>query len=153
METKTCTKCNTPNDIEQFSFKSIKKNLRHSWCKTCAATEKTAWYQRNRRAHILKNRARGEEYRKQNELNLINYLEQHPCIDCGEECILVLEFDHEKQEDKIDSISQLLTNRCSWKTILKEIEKCSVRCANCHRKKTAKQSNNYKYKYISQRRH
>ena len=31
-----------------------------------------------------------------------------------------------------------------WKTVLEEINKCEVRCANCHRQKTAKDENWYK---------
>jgi len=36
-------------------------------------------------------------------------------------------------------VSYLIASNRSWKYILKEIEKCEVRCANCHRRRTAQQ--------------
>ena len=36
----------------------------------------------------------------------------------------------------------------SWSNILKEIDKCECRCANCHRIKTAIEQDWYKYKVI-----
>jgi len=56
---------------------------------------------------------------------------------------IVLEFDHD--EDKERSISQLVLDGVSWLRISQEIDKCKVRCANCHRKRTAKQLGWYKH--------
>lgn len=64
-----------------------------------------------------------------------NYLSKNPCIDCGEKDPLVLEFDHVRGRKK-GGISDL--KRYSSKILLKEIAKCEVRCANCHRRKTLK---------------
>jgi hypothetical protein len=47
----------------------------------------------------------------------------------------VLEFDHLR--DKLFSIGNKLSSR-SWKSILAEIEKCDVVCANCHRRRTGR---------------
>lgn len=47
---------------------------------------------------------------------------------------MVLEFDHLR--DKFLGISIMINNNYTWDKILKEIDKCEVRCANCHRKKT-----------------
>lgn len=56
------------------------------------------------------------------------------CVDCGEKNHIVLDFDHLK--NKKYNISRMIHDGFSWKAILKEIEKCEVVCANCHRIRT-----------------
>jgi hypothetical protein len=56
-------------------------------------------------------------------------------VDCGETDPLVLEFDHLR--DKRFNIGNALPYR-NWASILAEIEKCAVVCANCHRRRTAR---------------
>ena len=63
------------------------------------------------------------------------YLSSHPCVDCGNPDIRVLEFDHVRGR-KPDEISHLLSQGCGWPHIQAEIARCEVRCANCHRLKT-----------------
>jgi hypothetical protein len=65
---------------------------------------------------------------------LIEYFRNHPCNDCGETDPVVLEFDH--LNDKSFDIGQALPYR-NWQSILDEIGKCEVVCANCHRRRTA----------------
>lgn len=65
-----------------------------------------------------------------------DYLIQNPCIDCGESDILVLEFDHRGDTPKKSDVITMMNNGCSVKTMMHEIEKCDVRCCNCHRRKT-----------------
>jgi hypothetical protein len=50
---------------------------------------------------------------------------------------MVLEFDHVRGV-KVRNISEMVRGKFSWRRILEEIEKCEVRCANCHRRKTAR---------------
>jgi hypothetical protein len=47
---------------------------------------------------------------------------------------VVLEFDH--LADKTFTISEGLRDR-NWESVLAEIAKCDVVCANCHRRRTA----------------
>lgn len=61
----------------------------------------------------------------------------NPCVDCGEDDPVVLEFDHVRG-DKAGSISLMIHNGVSLETLIIEINKCQVRCANCHRRKTAR---------------
>ena len=65
------------------------------------------------------------------------YLHEHPCVDCGETDIAVLEFDHRSQATKELRVSALVCQGYKWETIKTEIDKCDVRCANCHRRRTA----------------
>ena len=58
------------------------------------------------------------------------------CIDCGyRKHPAALQFDHIDPTTKGFVICSSLS-RC-WKSILGEIEKCVIRCANCHAEKTA----------------
>ena len=77
-----------------------------------------------------------KERQKENRLMVYNYLSQHPCVDCGETNPLVLEFDHTGSTKKEYNISDLIKQK-DQKKIMKEINKCEVRCRNCHIIKTA----------------
>jgi hypothetical protein len=57
------------------------------------------------------------------------------CIDCGERDPLVFQFDH--LHDKSDHISWLVGSGCSPLRLARELLKCEIRCANCHRHATA----------------
>lgn len=76
---------------------------------------------------------------------LFEFLQTKKCQDCGNDDVRVLEFDHKEGLDKMDNVSNMIYRR-SWKMILKEIGKCEIRCANCHRIKTTKQFNYFKNK-------
>jgi hypothetical protein len=56
------------------------------------------------------------------------------CQDCFNENIIVLEFHHRNPNDKKFDISRR-KHKTSWKTITKELDKCDLLCANCHREK------------------
>jgi hypothetical protein len=64
-------------------------------------------------------------------------------VDCGESDPAVLEFDHVSGK-KTANISYLLGVVASWERLASEIQKCEVRCANCHRWKTAREQGWYK---------
>lgn len=57
------------------------------------------------------------------------------CIDCGYNAHgVALQWDH--LGNKKANISNLIRSDYGWPTIMAEIEKCVVRCANCHAIKT-----------------
>jgi len=72
---------------------------------------------------------------------VLNFLSDKCCLDCGEKDPIVLDFDHIDQKNKFKNVSRMLGGHYSWKSVLTEINKCEIRCANCHRRKTYIQLN------------
>jgi hypothetical protein len=140
---KTCIKCDTEKLLDEFAFKCKAKGTRHSYCKLCFRKVRTDHYQQNKQETLRRIRTRNAEVRAKNQRLLHEYLLKHPCVDCGEPDPVVLEFDH-IQGDKIKAVSVLLRESWSWQSILAEIQKCEVRCANCHRRVTARRGNHYR---------
>lgn len=82
--------------------------------------------------------------RQANREFVYNFLKKNPCVDCKEKDVTVLDFDHTKGNKKLN-IARMVSNGTSLSKLKEEIAKCKVRCANCHRRKTAKERKSYKY--------
>jgi hypothetical protein len=91
------------------------------------------------RYHSIKQRKAYQKvsYKKIKE-KIFALLVERPCVDCGETDPIVLEFDHVTGK-KDRSITKLVSDKSSWKKIQDEIDKCEVRCRNCHRKRHAEE--------------
>jgi len=140
---RTCSVCKIDKSIEEYSKKRIKKNGEITYqnsCKSCHKIYSDTHYIKNKTKYINKAKVRRSVYKKEMYLFFIEYFKSHPCIDCGESNPLVLEFDHIKGK-KLEAISVMVGKQYTKQTILEEIEKCEVRCANCHRIKTAERGN------------
>ena len=142
METQRCVVCKEIKPIEEFSFRSRLAGQRHAHCVACQKIYKRNYYLRNLEAYKEKSAREHTEDVERNRSLVREYLATHPCVDCGATDIAVLEFDHVRGKEK--TISYLARAAVSWENLLAEIEKCEVRCANCHRKRTAKQFGWYK---------
>jgi hypothetical protein len=79
----------------------------------------------------------------ENHQFIADYLREHPCVDCGEKDIVVLQFDHVRGKRKNDVTGM---STLSLKNILLEIAKCEVVCANCHTRRTAKRANTIRWR-------
>ena len=90
----------------------------------------------NRTEHTANVNANTARYRERNRHLIRGYLLSHPCVDCGEHDPDVLEFDH--LGEKAQAVSPLKMS-ASPGLILTEIQKCEVRCVNCHMRRTAAQ--------------
>lgn len=129
---KRCVICREWKPLSAFSKKTRSKDGLQPQCKTCAA----AYFQANRGTIIPKIRARQSRVKAQTRQATWDYLAVHPCVDCGESDPVVLEFDHVRGK-KRDTIQGLVYKGHSLRMVMDEIAKCEVRCANCHRRKTA----------------
>ena len=120
-------------------------------CRACYAAYQRDYYRR-RTAEDSSYRDRQKALRKarQDRLKQTNrrcvwaYLRTHPCVDCGEPDPGVLEFDHADESTKSFAIGDAIFWR-PWREIAREIAKCEVRCANCHRRRTTEQRGHYSY--------
>ena len=135
--TKVCTKCNLEKPIEDFPWKSKILNRKHTVCKSCTASRSNKWYKNNKVAHIQNVMEHKRIDRQEARQFVWNYLASHPCVDCGENDPVVLEFDHVK--GKKENVAILVANGVSIERIKLEISLCEVRCSNCHRRKTSKE--------------
>lgn len=142
MKTKICPKCG-PKPIEEFNWRNKAKGIRCNECRQCHSTYNKSHYQRTKSVYIERNTKRKNRVRTELHSRVDSYLLEHPCIDCGENDIVVLEFDHRPGTKKIGDVSRMVSQGMCWRTISKEIAKCDVRCANDHRRQTAKRGNWY----------
>lgn len=130
---KTCPACNIPKELSEFRPNKTKKDGLQGYCKLCDKEKQTEWYQNNSTKCKEKALARNRSNRLENRNYVIEYLKSHPCINCGEADIVVLEFDHIR--DKKCGVAQLISTS-TLKLLKEEIKKCQVLCANCHALKT-----------------
>jgi hypothetical protein len=137
--TKTCLECGSEKDSGEFNFRNRAKGTRNGRCRLCTQELGKQRYRKNPKPWIQKAKKRNKEAREETKRLLVEYLLKHPCVDCDESDIVVLDFDHVRGE-KRENVTRMAQIGYSWKTILREIEKCVVRCANCHRRKTAKEN-------------
>lgn len=138
---KICSICKLDKEEINFSYRNKLLNKRYNHCKDCQNKKVKKHYNNNKEYYLNKGKISKLKYHKTNSTNIIEFLEKNPCIDCGENDIIVLQFDH--KENKKYNVSQMLSDH-PWKNIENEIKKCDVRCANCHTRKTHKQFKNYK---------
>jgi len=106
------------------------------------------WYEKHKAEQIARVTAQKETYKNDMFAYIFQYLSTHPCVDCGEKDPIVLEFDHRDPTQKLFSISQALRLHYGLGRVCDEIEKCDVRCANCHRRKTSIEGNHRRSRLI-----
>lgn len=134
-----CYRCGEVKPDDQFAWRRRKRNQRDSFCRPCRAAYKREHYLANKQRYIDQAAASKGKLRRKRTEYLIEYFVTHPCRDCGETDPVVLEFDHVDPHQKAFAIGTALSYR-NWQTILDEIEKCEVVCANCHRRRHYKGS-------------
>ena len=142
---RTCSTCRQNKPLEEFGWKDKAKTKRRSVCRECMRIYIQNHYKNNTRYYVEKAMRRKKLYQQEVHRRIFSYFSTHPCVDCGESDPIVLEFDHIEKKTKIAAVSEMVRLQRPWEVITKEIQKCEVRCANCHRRKTAKQRGYYLY--------
>lgn len=132
----TCCRCGT-TDRAEFIPSAIKasenpKGTRKAGavCRPCQRAYRKAWAS-TRPGYWAKFRRK----RKANYRELLNNIKtQAGCVGCGENHVACLEFHHRDQAQKAFTISIAVARTWPLQSILAEVAKCDVICANCHRK-------------------
>lgn len=132
IERKVCPHCGRNLPYNSFTFKDKTHTKLSSWCKNCQK-EKT---KEIRASNIEKYRSKDREnknnaYKKKR--SIINSYKEGGCVVCGEKELVCLDFHHINPSDKNFDIGKQFHIKAT-ETIIKEISKCVVLCANCHRK-------------------
>ena len=141
MDSKQCSKCKQTKPLTYFGYRT--DGWYNSWCRPCVNANMR---KRNRDGNFLE-RSKDQKLvmeRKRREragLAVAKHLCTHPCVDCGETELAVLDFDHRDPATKSYSVTRMVSLQFGLESIFKEIGKCDVRCANCHRRRTAKMQN------------
>ena len=146
---RACRVCAKTKPLTEFPFRSLKRQTRQWICLLCQRAYTNEWYTRNRKRQIAKARIRRDHRAAQLRSWVRAYLSDHPCVDCGEANVDLLDFDHLR--DKRANVSTLTHVAVSWDVLKREIQKCEVRCANCHRRKTARAIGSYRVRWLLQR--
>lgn len=129
---KRCGTCRQSKPLSEFNRKSSRADGRQEVCRECNRASSRRYYERNRAHHIAVVRRRTDAQRDVNFSFVARHLTSHPCADCGNDDIRVLDFDHLPGTHKRDNVMQLVRDGFRLAVIEDEIAKCEVRCRNCH---------------------
>lgn len=143
--TRVCARCHAEKPLDSFPIKDQARGTRGYYCRPCRSEYGKAHYRQHRDNYLKRNVVAKVRRRFSNRDLLDAYLLTHPCVDCGEDDPIVLDFDHVDPAQKLWSVAAMVS-RQAQPAIEREIDKCVVRCANCHRMRTAKQFGSYRLK-------
>lgn len=130
MKTKICSKCKKELPITEFRWRNKAQNKLHSQCKICEkeADKKRYATSKERKEKVLSNTLKY----KQNNISFIDKYKEKGCCKCGEKRPYLMEFHHINPEEKTNTIAHMIKSS-SLDNLKKEVEKCVLLCANCHR--------------------
>ena len=142
-ELRICARCHVPKPLGDFAVKNKERGTLISYCRPCHSEYGKEHYRKNFSVYMARARARAAIDRPKNRAFIAEYLGSHPCVDCGESDPVVLEFDHRDPATKREDVGRLV-HTTTLPIVMIEVEKCDVRCGNCHRIRTASQFGSYR---------
>jgi hypothetical protein len=140
---RVCARCHVGKPLAEFLIKNASTGARVSYCTPCRHEYSREHYQKNVAAYVAKAKRQAAIDRPLNRAYVLAFLATHPCVDCGERDPVVLEFDHRDPAAKRSEVGRLI-HSSTINRVREEIERCDVRCGNCHRIRTARQFGSYR---------
>lgn len=132
---KICVKCTKLKELSEFRQEKTSKDGRRNECKLC----RNSYLQEKRRhpdgkfakvTYIINKRHRNQG-RLRNQ-DIVNLIKLKGCQICGyNKSLKALHF-HHINSDKEYTVSYLIAQGASFDTLMLEINKCKLLCANCH---------------------
>jgi len=141
---KKCSICQQEFKLTDFNKNKGTPSGYNRVCRNCSNKRSKQYYDENPDKHKKNVAKRNKKVRIEFSTKVLRYLKTNPCIDCGETRFATLQFDHRDDVFKFDNVSTMIGRQSNWNKIKKEIDKCDVRCANCHSIRTSKQQSWYK---------
>ena len=130
---KICPQCNLSKKVTEFSRATKRKDGLQRCCKKCDAIRTHDIWAANKEKYRAINYTCSRKWYRFNQKQMEILKKDKYCIICGESDSSCLDFHHIHPKDKKMTISRMMSSRRSWNNILKEISKCNILCANCHR--------------------
>ena len=136
--TRVCARCHTEKPLDAFPIKNRSRGTRVSYCVPCRSDYGKEHYRQNMSYYVLKAALARKRSRFINQGLVDEHLRAHPCVDCGETDLVVLDFDHVDPALKDAEVGRLQFETGPDR-LRREMDKCVIRCGNCHRLRTARQ--------------
>jgi hypothetical protein len=140
---KRCAMCKQTLPTSEFNVRRRSKDGLQLHCRECNRRASKAYYRRNPDRHKKDVDLNRKRYAARDRAILLDYLRDHPCVDCGEDDLVVLEFDHVRGV-KDRGLFTMARDGANEEALRAEILKCEVRCVNCHVRKTARTSGSWR---------
>lgn len=128
---KKCYSCGENKNSLDFGILSRNKDGLQNICKICVRRKWKEYYENSEGKYRKRIYENSVQNRLDSRNRIVEIKKKLGCKFCGEKEPVCLDFHH--IYDKIKNVADM-TASCSWDTIEKEIEKCVILCANCHRK-------------------
>lgn len=135
-ESKTCTRCEISKPIEEFSWKSKEKNLRHHQCRGCKRIYGKAHYFQNKTEYVDKAKAHNEEYRQRNLIFVTEHLRNRCCQKCGATEHLIA---HDGCSVNGNALKFILSKALSIPELESALNSSQILCSTCVKKVAIRQ--------------
>jgi predicted transcriptional regulator len=126
-EMKFCGRCRRPRSLSHFNRAGDGHQHR---CRDCFRE----YFRQRGSVHREQSNAARVKRINAAQTFVREYLSEHVCVDCGEDEIAVLEFDH--VGEKTAEVARLM-NTGQISKLRREMQNCEVVCGCCHRRRTA----------------
>jgi len=132
---KRCLTCQKDLPVEWFKEKRDNTEVYLPNCLPCSSEYQARWYELHADARRMAAQERRTIQSKENREYILFLKEKSVCTDCRRKWpSYVLDFDH-VSEGKTEIVSRMARSS-NLEAVIKEIAKCELVCANCHRYRT-----------------